>query len=100
MTQLEKKQVRFYDPYPGFLGALLPLPKIIRETAKKLDGKIMTLEEALDILNPQAEKVGGSVEIAYSHSFISFDIQSSIFHHSYRLIRYKEKDKENENEVL
>ncbi len=37
----------FYDPHPGLAGALCPIPFQVKKVAEGLNGKIMTLGEAL-----------------------------------------------------
>ncbi|MBS3085184.1 hypothetical protein J4225_00680 [Candidatus Pacearchaeota archaeon] len=80
------KQFELYDPHPGSKGALMPLPKEMQDVAKRLNGKRMTLEEALAQLEPFAKKTCGKVEAVFKYSFISY-IQGP---HHYRLLRFKE----------
>ena len=81
--------VELYSPHPGFSGALVPLPKSMKEIANALDGQTMTLEEAMKKITPVAEKLGGSVETPKNHKFISFEFGGRTVTHSYRLIKYR-----------
>ncbi len=39
--------VAFYNPHPGCAGAVIPLPKAIKEVADDLDGRVLPLGDAL-----------------------------------------------------
>jgi hypothetical protein len=39
--------VTFFDPHPGLMGALAPIPEPVRLLAQELDGKTLQLEDAL-----------------------------------------------------
>lgn len=99
-----KQKVELYDPHPGFAfaGALLPLPKSMKQAADKLEGQSKTLEETLKILNPLAKELNGQVEVVDEYKFISFEFETEgegeisfpfaipgKRRHYYRLLRYK-----------
>lgn len=81
--------VELYSPHPGFGGALVPLPKSMKEIANALDGQTMTLEEAMKKITLVAEKLGGSAEISKNYEFISFEFGGRTVTHSYKLIKYR-----------
>ncbi len=86
-----KEKVELYDPHPGFAGAAIPLPRLMKDAADKLNGQQMTLEEAVKQLTEPAEKIGGTIEIVEKYKFIGFrlgDIERPPYHF-FRLIRYK-----------
>lgn len=37
----------FFDPYPNFIGAVIPLPEAIKTVSDALDGQTMLLLEAI-----------------------------------------------------
>jgi len=84
------REIKLYDPHPGIGGALLPLPKPMRDIAEKLNGQSMSLEEVIKMISPVAEKVGGKVAVVEKHGYISFQIKDSHNRiHLYRLLCYK-----------
>lgn len=80
-------KVQLYDPHPGFAGAAIPLPSKMKE----LDGKTLTLEDAIKKMTPIADSLGGRVRAIEDHQFILFEIGGAPDHvkHVYRLIRYR-----------
>lgn len=79
----------FYDPHPGMLGALVPLPKPLRKAAQHLNGKKLTLEQALLELLPIVKEVGGELSVVKEHQYISYQHDTGRVTHLYRLIRYR-----------
>lgn len=83
--------VELYDPHPGFAGAALPLPSAMKNAADRLNGKKMSLDEAVKELSEVAEKIGGTIEVVDKYNCIKFQL-GEISHppvHIYRLIKYK-----------
>ena len=68
------------------MGALMPLPKEMRDIARKLNGEHMTLGEAIVQLEPSARKTSGRVSIVFGYNYISYVKEP----HHYRLLRFKE----------
>jgi len=90
------QEVKLYDPHPGFGGALLPLPRPMKEIADKLNGQSMSLEKAIEMISSVAEKIGGKVAVEEEHKYIRFWMESYIrfwtkgpLINSYRLLNYK-----------
>ncbi len=85
------RTVHLFDPHPGFAGAAVPLPKVMKEAADKLDGKSMSLDKAVEDLTGIAEQIGGTIEIVDRFNFIKFEMEAKppYICHTYRLIRYK-----------
>ena len=85
-----QRKVKFYDPHPGFGGALKPLPMSMINIARELDGKKMTLEEAMEKISPIARRIDkGEIGIVDDMNYICFEFKSGIFTHYYCLIKYK-----------
>jgi hypothetical protein len=84
-----EKQVKFYNPHPGFGGALLPLPTSMKRLADSLDGQVMTLEQAIEKLTPAAKELDGILGIVEEYRYIGFEFRKDMTH-SYRLIDYEE----------
>ncbi len=82
------KKIKLYDPHPGRMGCPIPLPQPMKKIADSLDGKIMTLTEAIDIINSVAKKYNGVIEDGWE--YISFEFTRNNIKHRYRLIRYNE----------
>ena len=40
----------FFDPHPGFAGAIIPIPAPVKQKADELDGKTMSLRDAVNSL--------------------------------------------------
>jgi hypothetical protein len=84
--------VRFFDPHPGFGGAMIALPEPFVSLAKELDGQEMTLVEAVAKIEAVIEKSGlpMKVRIVDKYEFISVDLGEGDGYprHSWRLIRY------------
>jgi hypothetical protein len=82
------KKVKFYDPHPGFAGAAARLPESMRKATEGLDGKKLSLEEALNRLQPFASKLKGVLDVKEEDKYISFLWPQGDIKHYYRLIRY------------
>ncbi|MDO8496558.1 MAG: hypothetical protein Q7S43_03900 [bacterium] len=81
-----KKLRTFYDPHPGFAGAFLPIPTAVRKVAEELNGKTMTLSEALAKIRSVTE---GKVELVEEYNYISLDITTYCCRNHYRVIKYR-----------
>jgi len=87
------QKVELYDPHPGFGGAVVPLPKIMKDLADGLNGKVMSLETVLDEISLTAKKSGGYTRLVEEHEFIAFGYkEQSGREHFFRLIRYKKQN--------
>ncbi len=40
----------FYDPHPGFGGAVVPLPATVLQAARELNGQVMPVPQAIGLL--------------------------------------------------
>ncbi|MBN2052044.1 hypothetical protein JW756_00915 [Candidatus Woesearchaeota archaeon] len=84
------QKVKLYNPHPGIGGALLPLPKPMKDIADKLNRKSMSLDKAIEMISQVAKKVGGQVAVVEEHKYIRFQIKEpNNYVHVYRLICYK-----------
>ncbi|MBI4434359.1 hypothetical protein HY635_00870 [Candidatus Uhrbacteria bacterium] len=83
--------VTFYDPHPGFAGAVIPIPAEIKEVADDLDGRVLPLGDALRWLRAAAKCV-------QQHGIVNADIEvvSYITHQWIRLRLYERGPKEQE----
>ena len=98
----------FYDPHPGFAGAAIRLPDVVRLVAKGMDGKEMEMEKAVGILQDAANNLiadgsfGEAVVEAHTSTlggpddgYIGLMLtegdgdENSYPKHSFRLIRFK-----------
>ena len=86
-----EQEVTFYEPHPGIAGAMAPLPKPMRKAAEELNGQTMSLEGAMDNLQPIAAKLGGAVRIVKcgEQNIINFSITDGNLEHFYSVIKYK-----------
>jgi hypothetical protein len=77
----------FFDPHPGFAGAMIPIPEAVRMVANELDGKSITLREAVARIQAVTK---GKVSIANNDDFISLEItEANGTRHGFRVIRFK-----------
>jgi hypothetical protein len=77
----------FFDPHPGFAGAIIPIPEEVRRVANELDGKSMTLGEAIALIQAVTK---GTVSVVKKYNFISLEIiEKSGVRHMFRVIRFK-----------
>lgn len=75
----------FFDPHPGFAGALIPIPGPVRKVANDLNGESMTLREA--VARIQAVTNG---EVSVKDGWISLELhRSDGAWHMFRVIRFK-----------
>lgn len=90
-----KQIVELYDPHPGFLGAVRPLPAELKKVANQLNGQKMVLEDVLLQFRNVAAKIGGTVSLEEKFKFISYiypevkEEEEEGPVHYFRLIRYK-----------
>ncbi len=84
--QLDQEKT-FFDPHPGLAGALIPIPEKVRKIANELDGKSMSLREAIALIQAVTK---GAVSVAKKFDFISLEItEKSGVRHMFRVIRFK-----------
>jgi hypothetical protein len=78
----------FYDPHPGFAGAAIPIPAAVKKVADGLDGRRLSLREAVDSLQAVTP---GKVEVVAEFDFIGLRLDGSGRHlsHFFRVIRYR-----------
>ncbi len=76
----------FYSPHPGFAGAAIPIPLEVRQVAKKLNGKKMSLRKAVKKI--QAVTFG-RVEAFPREKYIGLYIEYAAALHFFRVIRYR-----------
>jgi len=90
-NKLLKERKRFFDPHPGFMGASMPIPKLVKRIADFLDGKIMTVEEA--VLRLQAS-TNGTIKVIDDAKVIMLFLKfSNGDKHSFRVIKYRDINK-------
>lgn len=78
--------VTFYDPHPGFLGAASPLPGAVKKVVDELDGKTMSLREAVTKFQAVT---GGKITVERDCLFLRLGSDANYAAHVFRLIRYK-----------
>ena len=84
-----KQIVELYDPHPGFAGAAVPLPKSMKKIVDELNGRKMTLEDALENLSSVAEG-GGTIHLVENLGYIGFlYMETDGRQHFFRLLRYR-----------
>lgn len=76
----------FFDPHPGFAGAMIPIPEAVRKVANELSEKTMSLRDAIAKIQAVTE---GIVSIAENYDFISLKLDSNGMCHRFRVIRFK-----------
>ena len=76
----------FYGPHPGFAGAAIPIPVEVKQAAKELKGKTMTLRKAVKKI--QAVTFG-KVSVCPDDKYISLWLKSAGVIHFFRVIRYR-----------
>jgi hypothetical protein len=76
----------FFDPHPGFAGAAIPIPGLVKAIAEDLDGQTLSLTEAVARLRT----VGiGSIEVVAQHQYIGLRLGGGGNpEHFFRVIRY------------
>jgi len=97
MDRLDKinldEVVEFFDPYPGFADAMIPIPEPVRRVAADLDGKSMTLRAALKLLRDLtlAQCPGTNLELVPEYRYIKLHVNNGPGHpeHIFRIIRYR-----------
>ena len=57
---------RFFDPHPGLLGSLSPLPELIRKAVAQLDDQVLGLEDATSMIKKAADICKCSVSVGKS----------------------------------
>ena len=78
----------FYDPHPGLMGAMIPIPEAVRKVANELNGKRMTLEEAAVRLQAVTS---GEIAVIKEYKYISLQIkEGNGTIHEFRVIRFKD----------
>ena len=82
---LDEKKT-FYDPHPGFAGAAIPIPGPVKAAADALDGKSMTLREALAKIRATTN---GSVEVVSKYGYIGLRLGGGHAEHFIRVIKYR-----------
>lgn len=87
--EVDLDEVRtFYDPHPGFAGAAIPIPAAVKAVADGLDGRRLSLREAVAELQAVTP---GQVDVVPEFSFIGLHLAGSGRHlsHFFRVIRYR-----------
>lgn len=79
------RKVRLYDPHPGFAGAAIRIPEPVRLVANDLDGKTMTLKEAVGKIK---SVTNGKVFPSEEHSFIALRLHNGGLIHMFRVLRF------------
>ena len=68
MTKKFDQKKFFFDPHPGFAGAVIPIPAAVKKVADELNNKTMTLKEAIAKIRAVT---GGKVTIVKKYNFIT-----------------------------
>lgn len=81
----------FYDPHPGFAGAIINLPKPLLDYVSALNEQTKELNEVLKDLQEIAKPIGATVEVKEKFNSIIAMIEENGFTHLFKLIRFKEE---------
>ncbi len=74
----------FFDPHPGFAGAIIPLPTAVKRIADGLRGKKISLREALAEIQSTTNGV-----VSIKNGWIALKLSdSSNRTHMFRVIRF------------
>lgn len=77
----------FFDPHPGFAGAIIPIPTAVKKVADELNGKSMPLGEAV---NKIQAVTNGEVEIVEKYNFIALKLrETNGIKHCFRVIKFR-----------
>ncbi len=86
--------VTFYNPHPGFAGAVIPIPTAVKRVADALDGQTLALGDAVARIQAVTR---GRVEIVASHGYIRLWIPADSspygqrwLGHCFRVISFRE----------
>lgn len=98
-NDINMEEIReFFNPHPGTLGTIEPLPQAFKEVVDALVGQRISLAEASSLLDVVIQKIGG--EICFEKSLIylfyphrpsnhTASTCKSYYHHCWRLIEYR-----------
>jgi hypothetical protein len=78
----------FYDPHPGLMGAIIPLPSVLKDAVDKLDDKTLDLNTVLKSLKELGSSIGAEVE--NRKDMIVATMRKDGYIHSWRLIFYRD----------
>jgi hypothetical protein len=99
--EVKMSAVRLYDPHPGFAGAIIPLPQSLKDVADWLNGRVMALDEVIEVIINAAETLDFHSFEVKSHekvedSFITITLYEDTSYpcHSFRVISYVRIDDE------
>lgn len=92
MSSANETTAAFYDPHPGLLGAVVPIPSAVKRIANALNGKTLPLREAVAQLQAVTR---GRIEVVSSsgHQYIRLWIPGDgrpYLGHCFRVIRFRE----------
>lgn len=77
----------FFDPHPGFSGAIIPIPTAVKEAANKLNNQRMSLRKA--ILKIKAV-TNGTVTVSIENNLILLELRTpSGLIHMFRVVRFR-----------
>jgi len=79
-----EEMVSFYDPHPGFGGPITPLPKSMLSVVRELDGKTMSISDAVEAMK-KVSNVG--VEVKNDYITLTLIDKQGRTHH-WRLISF------------
>lgn len=87
------KVVRFFDPHPGLMGCMIPIPNEVKDVADSLNACVMDLADAMG----QLERTfpSGVFQAHIDKGFIGLtvgDLSKGDVVHSWRVIRFRETE--------
>jgi len=85
-TDLESVKI-FYEPHPGMLGAVYPIPGPVQKVAHELDGKTLTLREAVEKIKAVTS---GEVKVRKDCILLHIGIQGGV-ENMWRVVRFKDR---------
>lgn len=83
------QEVTFYNPHPGFAGAAIPIPIMVKRVADELNGQKLLLKRALEKLKKVTK--GKLRVVAMDINFILLEIKrgKNAPQHGFRVICFK-----------
>jgi len=74
----------FFDPHPGFAGAIIPIPAAVKKVADGLNGKTMLLQKAVDMIQAVTNGTVSSLD-----KWIKLELNENGRRHIFRIICFK-----------
>lgn len=80
----------FYEPHPGLAGAIVPIPNPVKRVADELDGKTLSLRDAVAKIKAVTN---GEVDIDSNYKDIGLTVRYGSTKHTWSVIKYRDGEK-------